>query len=68
MNQCATCAYSFIIIEKSTLLSMFSPHGDEILKEQEYDVYDCRRYPPSMEGWPKVLKDTWCGEYIENSP
>lgn len=25
---------------------------------------DCRRNPPDANGWPTVLPDHWCGEFV----
>lgn len=26
---------------------------------------DCRRFPPSYEGWPRTYEADWCGEWNE---
>ena len=32
---------------------------------QSYDTGECHRYPPTVNGFPRVSNTSWCGEFNE---
>ena len=35
--------------------------------EDGHRLGQCRRFPPSYEGWPMTDAMDWCGEYMDDS-
>lgn len=63
MISCAECLYSEIIVAKGTEFTLLNPYGEDVPKVQEVSIYECKRYPPITDGWPRVLAEHWCGEF-----
>ena len=54
--RCATCMYFVPKIP--------SDKSERIMVEDEIPVVGrCRRRAPTMNGWPVMFEDDWCGEH-----
>jgi len=38
-------------------------HWKPVHDEEVYDMGQCRRFPPTYDGWPMTIGDDWCGEW-----
>jgi len=36
--------------------------------EDGHNLGQCRRFPPSYEGWAMTFGDDWCGEFEPSDP
>lgn len=65
MHNCSNCKYSEKVANKGEEYQTLSPHGNEITRQHPQDLFMCRYFPPTKDGFPLVDSETWCGKYSE---
>ena len=61
--KCTNCVFCDLIVKEGDLFSFLNPHGDEVNRQHERNVYICRASPPIAGDWPQVSEDDWCGGF-----